>query len=248
MTELDDDILQEAVELSAPAPAPDEDAPYGYTVDRVTGERRPKLKAGRPSGSSEKIRHEEDRAPEVKKTRGRRKVREDKPEKEIPPFRAGPIAKGMNKLYAKVGKVVRAVDPVVGQAIINATKKEFDDDVTVGEAWEEVAKYNPRVRAFLLMMMSGQGWASLFWAHAPIFLAILMKDGIRNRIPFMGAATALLEPEDDGTPGISEMLGGLNASDIESMMGMFSDGLEQMARNASMPRQPMQEFFEETDG
>lgn len=32
--------------------SPDENAPYGYTIDPGTGQRRPKLKAGRPAKSA----------------------------------------------------------------------------------------------------------------------------------------------------------------------------------------------------
>lgn len=248
---------------------PDADAPFGYTIDRATGQRRAKLLPGRPVGSKNKTpepaaatstlgnsppledlktaavkdKQPEDRPPgKPKKTRTTRRGTE-KTEPDIPPFRAGPIAKGMNKLYARAGKIVRVMDPAIGEAILSITRKETDDDVTVGEAWEDLAKTNPRIRAFLLKMIAGGAWGQLFMAHAPIFLAVIMKDGIKKHIPFLKLIEAMLSPDEDGGPSdISQALGGLTTEDAEQvmamaqgLMGQMGAGLVFKAPNATRP-------------
>jgi hypothetical protein len=238
--------------------APDADAPFGYTVDRATGARRPKKVPGRPArpasgggsvptyGTSPPIEDlkaagtkrnpDQDRAPETPKRPRLRlgKTRDDrapKEEPEYPPFRAGPIAKGMNKLYAKAGKMIQVMDPDIGAAILSATRKESDDDVTVGEAWEEIARTNPRIRAFLLKLIAGGAWSQLFMAHAPILLAIMMKDRIRKHIPFMKLIEALLADDEDGEQSdVSKAVGGLTPDDAKQMQ----DAMNSMAARMGM--------------
>src|SRR5579872_1893542 len=116
------------------------------------------------------------------------------PPSPTPPMPAkGFIATRVNKLYVRTGKIVKVADAEIGDAIISCTKKESDDDVTVGEAWEDLARTNPRVRALLLKILQGGAWGQLFMAHMPIFMAIVMKDGIRKHIPFMKLMAAMAE-------------------------------------------------------
>lgn len=181
----------------------------------------------------------EDRAPETRRPTGKRgrggtAEREKKASAPVPAFRAGPIAAGMNKLYLRVGKVVRAMDHDIGTAIMATTRKDGEDDVTVGEAWEEIAKTNPRIRAFLLKAISGGAWSSLFMAHAPIFLAILMKEGVRKHIPFGKLLGSVLDDDEDGPSEASSALGGLQGADVEQMMAMAQGMFAQMG--AEMPR------------
>lgn len=170
---------------------------------------------------------EDDRAPGKTKTK---RSRRSKTEASVPPFRAGPIAAGMNKMYARAGKIVKVMDPAIGEAILSTTRKEADDDVTVGEAWEELAKTNPRIRAALLKMIQGGAWVQLIMAHAPIFLAVIMKDGIRKHIPFMKLIEAILSEDDTtGEPsGVSEMMGGLTPEDAAQAMEFAQDLMNQM--------------------
>ena len=221
---------------------PDESAPYGYTVDRETGQKRAKKAAGRPragqdvpesTGSPEDVRS----LPPVERTKDREpgtgivkgKMRRPKPVPEdIPPFRAGPIAKGMNRLYLKVGKIVRGFDPEVGQAMIDATKKESDEDVTVGEAWEELAKVNPRVRRVLLKLITGGAWGQLFMAHAPILLAVIMKPAIISHIPFAKVIESMAEPDEDTAPGEGGLPGGMTAADADEVMSMAKAQMSKM--------------------
>ena len=112
---------------------PDE-IPEGYTKDRRTGEVRPKLKSGRPrKGETESVTEvKADRKPDTDRRPAFSRKTKVKKEVEAPPFRAGPIATGVNKLYRQLGKFVRGFDSDIGSAIISTTRKEFDDDITVG--------------------------------------------------------------------------------------------------------------------
>lgn len=260
MSEVSDELLEqptpeEEVALSDDL-APDEEAPFGYTIDRKTGERRPKKVSGRPRAvppvkfeagrtptieemKGNKREQTEDRAPgKAEKPRGRgRKVKEPV---DAPPFRAGPIATGMNKLYLRAGKIVRIWDPAIGEAIIETTRKETPDDVTVGEAWEEVAKTNPRVRVFLLRLITGGSWSQLIYAHLPILLALFMKDAIRDKLPF-GKLVEAFVPEPDvsretmngvGNPtSISDLLAGMTEEDMQQVGGLMQSFMGGVTRN-----------------
>lgn len=191
------------------------------------------------ASAGDKAKAEDDRAPgkgtKAKRTRGRR----PKDEGQVPPFRAGPIATGMNKMYARAGKIVKVMDPAIGEAILSTTRKEAEDDVTVGEAWEELAKTNPRIRAALLKMIQGGAWGQLIMAHAPIFLAVIMKDGIRKHIPFMKLIEAILSEDDTGEPSsVSVMMGGLTPEDAAQAME-FAQGLMSQMGFGMMARGPM---------
>lgn len=254
--------------------APTDEAPYGYTIDRATGERRPKKRAGRsglpskddsadPASLEDLVaaparKSEPDRAPgRVKEPQPRRRGRAPKPPKpepEVPPFRAGPIAKGVNKLYLRAGKIVRAIDPEIGTAIIAITRKESDDDVTVGEAWEELAKVNPRIRAVLLRLITGGAWGQLLMAHMPILIAILMKERIRSRIPFMGLMGSMLDDDADElsyadpapTGGMGGLFAGLTQDDLNQAMNMFGSMMPNMmppeqSRSTGVRREPVAE-------
>jgi hypothetical protein len=256
-----------------------EDAPYGYMIDPLTGMRRPKKSPGRiplrksptkatspfsPSldelRESGPVREEEqpsDRAPgQAKKRLGFREKVKVIPD-DFPNVRAGTIAKGVNGLYRRAGKIVKGMDRDVGLAIIACTKKgklqdpdtgkwvDDPEDITVGEAWEELAKTNPRIRAFLLKLIAGGALTQLLMAHAPIALALLMKDGIRQRLPMQRMFDAFLDSSDDEgdeeddspVPGtIQHLMNDLRPEDMAQMGAMFNGMMSQMANG--MPRMP----------
>lgn len=250
---------EDAEDLDTPTP----EAPYGYTVDRETGEKRPKKRAGRPKVQplpsspalddlrSRKVSDEEDTAPKTGTRKGLfGKPKPASPEPDpLPPFRAGPIAKGMNSLYRRAGKLIRIWDPEVGQAVVACTYKEDEDDTTVGEAWENLARTNPRIRAFLLKMLTGSAWGSLIMAHLPIFMAIVMKDSIRSKLPIDSLAGAFLTDENPYTgesegSDLSAMLGNLSPEDASQMMsfaqGMMGQFMNEMPRNQNATRIPVE--------
>jgi hypothetical protein len=241
-----------------------EEAPFGWMNDPVTGERRPRKRPGKrskaaqpPAGPQPTLDQlqdlgrlpetAEDVAPGASKRRPRRS-RTPKPAPELPPFRAGVIAKGVNRLYRRAGRVARLLNRDIGTAIIATTKAakpseddedDQDDHLTVGEAWEAMAKTNPRIRMWLLRFIAGGAMSDLFEAHLPILLAVLMVDGIRQRLPLAGLAEAFLTDDDedeDGTSPLAQMMGGINPQDMAQMMNMAQQFMGQAA--ASVPRAP----------
>lgn len=232
-----------------PAGGNDSEAPFGWTIDRETGERRPKRAGGRPRKSPPledlKASHDAsapqdgqerpqgDRAP-GKPSRGSRRLPADA--EGFPQHRPGVITKGVNKLYRRAGKIVAAMDSDIGTAIIASTRNtagENEPDDSVGAAWDEVARTNPRIRRFLLRAIAGGAWGQLVMAHAPIIMAIIMKDGIRRHIPFMSLLEAMAEPDETASP--QEKAAALTPDDMNQMMGMAS----QMMKNMGMAMPPM---------
>lgn len=206
------DQLDNPVETSGETPPETPAAtppPDGWVRDRATGEYRPPKRRGRkppatpPPTDHDPIDRGEDTEPDSK-ARG-------KNARGVPRWKAGVIAKGMTKLYRRTGKIVKAMDRDIGIAIIECAED-------CGEAWDDIARQNPRIRAFLLKMITGGSWMALVWAHAPIVMAVVMKDGIRKHIPFMRFINTLFEPDEDGTSELSDALGGLNAADAQQMM------------------------------
>jgi hypothetical protein len=236
--------------------APDAgEAPFGWMTDPDTGERRPKKALGRPRTSpsldklkaakaekeaaaqaaGEPVEPPEDRPP----ARTRRKHRSrgsDSPEKaeaEVPQHRPGVITKGVNRLYRKAGKIVKAMDRDIGIAIIESTKNTDEEggDDSVGAAWEEVCRTNPRIRKFMLRLIAGGAWGQLLMAHAPILLAIIMKDSISKHIPFMKLLSALAEPDDDAPAEDKE--NALTKDDLQQMMATAQGLMATMGANAA---------------
>lgn len=235
----------------AAGPADGEDAPYGYTTD-PDGTRRPKKAAGRPrrSPSVDELKADRDqappaepppgdRAPARERKRGRRRgPAEPKQEAEgTPQHRPGVITKGVNRLYRRAGKIVRAMDRDIGIAIIESARNTAEDgepDDSVGAAWDELARTNPRIRRFLLKMIAGGAWGQVLMAHAPILLAIVMKDGIAKHIPFMKLITAMADDDDEAqaegeihVPG--GLFAGMKPEDMQQMAEMGQQMMTQMA-------------------
>lgn len=240
----------------------EDEAPYGYLRDRSTGEVRPKKAAGRPrkSPSLDDLKSQReaeaadineragidgekpgDRAPSAGRKRRQKLPREEKP---VPQFREGQISRGMNKLYRRLGKIVVIFDPLTGRALIEVTRKEDEDDVTVGEAWEELARTHPRIRYYLLKMMTGGVYGQLVWAHLPIFMALFMREGSKGRD--MGSVlSAMFAPDDDEDApggGNPESAGsaGMTQEDMQTAMAFAQQMAQQMfgGRGIQMPREP----------
>lgn len=251
---------------AAPPAAPE--APFGYTTDPKTGDQRPKKAPGRPrkSPALEDLKAAKeadpapgaeqppgDRPPTPPKGRRERRLRAVRDEKPLPPvpqkYRAeGSIAKGVNQLYRQIGKLIRAFDRDVGWAFIEITKADGEDDVTVGDAWEAYARTNPRVRAFLIRLLSGSASAQLLRAHLPIVAAIVMKEAIRERIPlgrlFMafadddtdtwaGAPVAENDPAEAGGPGMPGGFSGLSQEDIAGAMAFAQSMMQRVQENGT---------------
>ena len=245
-------------------PKADPEAPYGYTVDK-DGTQRPKKAPGRPRKAPSledlKAAKEADPAPGAeqptgdrppvtpKGRRGQRRLHAVKGEpKPLPPvpqkYRAeGSIAKGVNQLDRQAGKLIRAFDRDIGQALIDITRAEDPEDITVGDAWEAYARTHPRVRAFLIRVLSGSASAELFRAHLPVLAAVVMKEAIRERIPlgrlFMAFAD---DDEQNGTDGAEadssgQGFSGLSEADIEGAMA-FAQSMMERAQGDGTGRVP----------
>ena len=246
---------------AAEAAGPEGEAPFGYTRDEATGELRPKKAAGRPRKSptldelkaqkdaeaaeAGADRHQagakpEDRAPSARRPHRRKAAGEpDKPKPPVPQFREGQIERGINQLYRKAGKLIRVMDADVGQALIDITRKEDAEDQTVGECWEQLARTNPRIRAVLLKMIAGGAWGQLFMCHAPVLMAIVMKDAIRRRLPFGKVIQVFLEPDEDGeAPADGTVAEGLTMPDMGEMMEMARQFAEQAMNGRAAPSGP----------
>ena len=278
------EITEEPVQhVQEPEAPPADEAPYGWMTDPGTGERRPKKRPGRrskttapPTGTSPSLEAlqalgtlseaPDDTAPGTP-PKGRKRKPAPKAES-LPPFRAGPIAKWVNLQYRRIGRVVRMMDPDIGSAIIACTKRPPGEDedeesgLTVGDAWENLAKNNPRVRRFILKCMTGGALGEVFWAHAPIFLALAMKESIRRRLPILGLLEAMVddgpsgvEDTEDGydyTGGMGGLFAGLKPEDMAQMMQMGQMVMGQMAagvpRPASSPRDPVASHPDDLNG
>lgn len=227
-------MMGQAAELADTEAA---EAPFGYRKD---GQPK-KAPGGRPrrSPSIEDLKGEpaaepgeestpsSDRAPEPPADRApddakRRRARTRAPaaREAVPSYKAGVITIGVNRLYRRAGKIVRAMDADIGEAIIQSARNTADPgepDDSVGAAWEELAKTNPRIRKFLMKCIAGGAWGQLVMAHAPIAMAILMKPAILRIILFSRFIESMAEPDEDTPEGDGGLPGGMTAADAGDM-------------------------------
>ena len=141
----------------------------------------------------------------------------------VPMPAKGLIARKIDKTYRRAGRFIAMRDEDIGAAFIMAGTKEDPDDVTAGEAWEELCRVNPRVRAFVMRFVTGGTYWDLVMAHAPIFLAILMKESVLKYIPFR----ALLERWAE--PGETAEATDLRPEDAAEMMDLAENQARRMA-------------------
>jgi hypothetical protein len=237
-----DDIPGDPVDNDVPAGSDfaDGDAPYGWTRDRGTGTLRAKKRPGRPKvppGADElaaapPVEREPDRPPGAAPKRPATRA----PVPALPMPRGGVIAAGIDKLYRRAGKILRAFDHDIGQALIECTRAENLDEgeLTVGQAWEQVAKTNPRIRAFLLKAIAGGAWGDLIMAHAPLGIAIVMKPAVQRLIPFGRLVESMAEPDEDTPEGEGGLPGGMTAADFEELRNTAAEQARRVAARMGM--------------
>ncbi len=201
------------------------EAPYGWRKDPKTGEMIPKKRAGRPKlppgpddlTAAGPIEREPDPPPGAgNRDKPARPAKKDA----VPPMpRGGIIAAGVNKLYRRAGKIIRVLDHDIGQAVIECTRADDleDGELTVGEAWEQLAKTNPRIRRFLMHAIAGGAWGDLVMAHAPIGIALMLKPAVQRVIPFGRIVESVAEPDEDSGEGEGGLPGGMTAADFEEL-------------------------------
>lgn len=233
----DPDEDEGGAEAAAGPPAPDPDeppppdperAPFGWTRDRGSKEWRPKMRAGRPprvppsadelttSGPPPAPPPRDDPPREDKRSRPAAPPPATAPADVAMPA-AGFIARRVDKLYRRAGRFITLKDAEIGAAFIMAGTKEDDEDVTAGEAWEALCRTNPRVRAWVMRALQGGVYWDLVMAHAPILLALLMKESVLRFIPFRALLESWAEPED--TAEGAE----LRPDDVGQMMDLAED-------------------------
>jgi hypothetical protein len=221
-------------------PAGEEEAPYGWRRDD-DGNLVPRKKPGRPRKQATPDEMPPDAAP-VSRAADRPPDRSSDRKQAAPGAvpampRGGVIAAGVNKLYRRAGKIVRTMDPDIGAAIIACTRKDADepDELTVGEAWENLARANPRVRAFLIKAITGGAWGDLVMAHAPLGLALMMKPAVQRLIPFGRLAESMAEPDEDTPAGEGGLPGGMTADDFGQMRDLAAQQARRMAERMGHP-------------
>ena len=145
--------------------------------------------------------------------------------------KGGIIAAGVDKLYRRAGKLLRALDHDTGQALIECTRADLLDDgeLTVGQAWEQLAKTNPRIRSFLLRAIAGGAWGDLVMAHAPVGIALVMKPAVQRLIPWQRMVESMAEPDEDTPDGEGGLPGGMTAADFEELKATASEQARRVA-------------------
>jgi len=221
-------------------PGPDtitDEAPFGYTRDPAApGGWRPKKAAGRPriprSAAELAAEPEPEPRPPDEAPRpgsGPAPLADD----DVPMPKGGTIARQANRLYRRVGRVVRKLDYDIGTAIIECTKAEEPDDVTVGQAWEELCRTNVRIRRFVLGFLKGGAWQDLAMAHAPIVAAIFAKEWVLKHIPFFDLIAGWFErDDDDGGQADDDDRPTLEPGDLAAMRDVTEATMRQAAERA----------------
>lgn len=207
--------------------APDAEAPFGWTRDKETGELRPKKRPGRPHKppSEEELRAAGPKEPAPDKPPGKPGKKTVLPG-DVPMPKGAVIAAGVNRLYRRAGKFLRIADDELGLAVIECTRPDPDDPdaPTVGQAWEALAKDNPRVRAWLLRLIRGGAWQDLLMAHAPIGIALMTRDWVQRLVPLHRAVEVLFEEDEDTEPG------DLRPADVADMQRTAEEQAHKIAR------------------
>lgn len=106
------------------------------------------------------------------------KVKAPKVRKPTPPMPKGGIAQGIGNMYTGLGLGIGMVDPHCGMVIVENAE-------TCAEAWEELAKKNPKVRRALLMLLETSDVTKIVIAHAPIMMALAT-----HHVPFVQTMVA----------------------------------------------------------
>lgn len=192
-----------------PPPEDPDRAPYGWTRDTKTHQWRPKKSPGRPKHAPPPGPEEVAAAPPINRPedappppRSRKRRGPAPTDESVPMPKGGVIARGVDRLYRRAGRMIRILDDEIGLAVIECSRPDPEDPdaPTAGQAWEALAKDNPRVRAWLLGLLKGGTWQDLIMVHAPIALALFTRDWVRRLIPgavLERAAESMLVPDPE---------------------------------------------------
>jgi len=249
-------LMAQARDEAHPPGAVDPEAPYGYRADGKTPKRGPGGRPARKSPSLEELKasraegaapdgapgQQADRAPEPPaKGRGRGRARGvTGPAPAAPPMpKAGVIATGMNRAYRTAGRIAQAMarpgskGQRAGAALVEMTRKDAPDDLTVGEAWEHLAEANPRIRRVLLKLIGGGAVGELVQAHVPLLLVLFMPTGEDEAATVLArVAGAVLDTDEPAAGSPAPPAAGLTPEDIEQAMA-FAQAMAARAANGT---------------
>jgi hypothetical protein len=123
------------------------------------------------------------------------KEKKAKTRKPTPPMPRSGLAGPLTNMYTGLGLSLSMVDRNCGQAIVESAED-------CAQAWEELAKRNPKVRRALLMLLETSDVTKIIIAHAPIMMAVAS-----HHVPFVREqqlkvvemfANQGASPEEDG--------------------------------------------------
>ena len=155
--------------------------------------------------------------------------------------KTGVIASGMNRAYRTGGRIAAVLGGPgsrlarVGAALQEITVKAYPDDVTVGEAWEAYAAANPRVRAFLLRLVSGGAAGELVMIHLTVVLALVTPDNPDEAAGKLGQVFAAVAGEDGSDAAPVPGAGFLAGMTQEDMAQAAAFAQSMMSRQANGP-------------
>ena len=84
--------------------------------------------------------------------------------------------------------------------------------------------------------MEGGAWGQVFWAHAPVLLAVLMLEGVHRWVPFPDLLDAVLS--EDGAAPAPDMPTGADLAQMMAMAQQLAGPLLAQRMAGAQPRQP----------
>lgn len=112
---------------------------------------------------------------------GKPKQKKEKVRKPTPPMPRNGIAAALTNVYTGLGMTVAMADRHCGMAIVESAED-------CGQAWEDLARRNPKVRRALLMFLETSDVTKVIIAHAPIMAAVFA-----HHAPLGDAQVSLIE-------------------------------------------------------
>lgn len=98
---------------------------------------------------------------------GKPKEKKAKVRRPTPPMPRKGLAGPLTNMYTGLGMTVSMIDKQCGMAIVESAED-------CAQAWEDLAKTNPKVRRALLMLLETSDVTKIVIAHAPIMMAVMV--------------------------------------------------------------------------
>ena len=97
---------------------------------------------------------------------GKPKEKKVKARKPTPPMPRKGLAGPLTNMYTGLGMTLAMVDKHCGMAVVESAED-------CAQAWEDLAKTNPKVRRAILMLLETSDVTKIVIAHAPIMAAVM---------------------------------------------------------------------------